>query len=82
MYKFIDKTAYAKSVKCFPTCFCFLDLYIGVKELTPKSVLKQSHSDLRRSGTGTLLLLYYKTKSLVYFIVIEFKFCRGNDILA
>ena len=29
-HKFIDKTAYAKFVKCFQTCFCFLNLHIGV----------------------------------------------------
>ena len=29
-------------------------MYIGAKEMTPKLILRQSFSDLKRSGTGTL----------------------------
>ena len=39
----IDKTAYAKFVKCFQTCFCFRNLHIGVKEMFPKLILRQSY---------------------------------------
>ena len=49
-HKFIVKTAYAKNfIKCFPTCFYFLNLHIGVKEMSPKLILRQSYGNLKRS---------------------------------
>ena len=39
-YDCLDRTAYAIFVKWFPTCFCFLNLHIGVKEMISKLILR------------------------------------------
>ena len=60
LYEFIEKTAYAKFVKCIPSYFRCLNLHIEVNEITPKLILLVLDnriailSDRMRSGTGTL----------------------------
>ena len=39
-------------------CFYFLTLYIGVKEMTHKLILRQSLGDLKRSWTGNLTMTF------------------------
>ena len=43
-------------VKYFPTCFCFLNLHIGVKEMTPqiniKTIVMLSYAILGAVGLG------------------------------
>ena len=58
-YHCLDKTAHAKFIKCFPRCFCFLNLHIDL-QINIKTIVWQSLAILSAVGLGpyeTFLML-------------------------